>query len=273
MPGFRFAAAGLLVLFLGSLLPVLAQPMPLIHAHAHNDYQHRRPLLDALDRGFCSVEADVYLVDGQLLVAHERFRTKPGRTLQALYLEPLRQRVRQNAGHVYSNGPEFTLLVELKGDWKTSYPVLRESLKNYADMLTTYEAGKKDIKAVTVIITGQRAREMFDGESVRYAALDGGLADLNSTAPAALVPWVSENWSQSFKWRGAGAMPESEKSKLQGIVTKAHQQGRLVRFWGAPDQAVFWREMLANHVDLLNIDDLEGAQQFFLKEQQSVQAP
>lgn len=46
--------------------------MPLVHAHAHDDYEHKRPLFDALDRGFCSVEADVHLVDGQLLVAHIR---------------------------------------------------------------------------------------------------------------------------------------------------------------------------------------------------------
>src|SRR5207237_4622701 len=41
--------------------------VPLIHAHAHNDYEHTRPLLDALDHGFCSVEADIHLVDGKLL--------------------------------------------------------------------------------------------------------------------------------------------------------------------------------------------------------------
>ena len=45
---------------------------PLDHAHAHNDYEHARPLLDALDCGFGSVEADIYLVDGALLVAHAR---------------------------------------------------------------------------------------------------------------------------------------------------------------------------------------------------------
>ena len=34
--------------------------VPLMRAHAHNDFQHTRPLLDALDCGFSSVEADVY---------------------------------------------------------------------------------------------------------------------------------------------------------------------------------------------------------------------
>src|SRR5215472_9873878 len=106
-------------------------PTPLTRVHAHNDYVHQRPLFDALDHGFCSVEADVYLVDGQLLVAHERFQTKPERTLQALYLDPLQERVKKNGGHVYPAGPEFTLLIDLKGDWHSIYPVLRDILKHY----------------------------------------------------------------------------------------------------------------------------------------------
>ena len=61
-------------------------------------------------------------------------------------------------------------------------------------------------------------------------------------------------------------MPEADKLKLNQIVAKAHQQGRRVRFWGAPDQPVFWGEMLADGVDLINTDDLEGAQKFLLSQ-------
>src|SRR5262245_38461023 len=63
---------------------------PLVRAHAHNDYEHQRPLLDALDQGFCSVEADVWLVDGQLRVAHDLKDAQPERKLQKLDLDPLR---------------------------------------------------------------------------------------------------------------------------------------------------------------------------------------
>src|SRR5436305_12662245 len=89
---------------------------PLPHAHAHNDYEHKRPLFDALECGFCSVEADIWLVDGKLLVAHDRNQVKPERTLQALYLDPLRERARRNGGRVYPNGPEVILLVDVKSD-------------------------------------------------------------------------------------------------------------------------------------------------------------
>src|SRR5690349_308307 len=82
-----------------------AEPKPLPHAHAHNDYEHARPLFDALDRGFCSVEADIWLVDGALLVAHDKKDLKPARTLQSLYLDPLRERTKSNGGRVYPDSP------------------------------------------------------------------------------------------------------------------------------------------------------------------------
>lgn len=240
-------------------------PTPLTRVHAHNDYEHPRPLFDALDHGFCSVEADIYLVDGKLLVAHERFQTKAELTLQALYLEPLRERVKKNRGHVYPNGPEFTLLIDLKSDWHKIYPVLRDVLKQYAGMLATFRDGLKETNAIIVIITGNRDRMMFAGETVRYAALDGDLKDLDSGEPANLIPWISGNWYQTFRWNGAGTISGAEKAKLNEIVAKAHQQGRRVRFWGAPDKPDFWHELLEDDVDLINTDDLEGAQAFLLK--------
>src|SRR5438046_10430632 len=58
--------------------------VPLTRAFAHNDYQHARPLNEALECGFCAVEADIYLVDGKLLVAHDREKVQPDRMLESL---------------------------------------------------------------------------------------------------------------------------------------------------------------------------------------------
>lgn len=66
-------------------------PVPLRRARAHNDYEHALPLLDALGHGFGSVEADIWLVGGRLLVAHEEGGLDPARTLESLYLDPPRR--------------------------------------------------------------------------------------------------------------------------------------------------------------------------------------
>ncbi|MEI6390678.1 MAG: phosphatidylinositol-specific phospholipase C/glycerophosphodiester phosphodiesterase family protein [Verrucomicrobiota bacterium] len=269
-----FVLAGLLILGGGgsqaqAQAQAQDQPAPLTGVHAHNDYDHKRPLFDALDQGFCSVEADVHLDAGQLLVAHGRSQTKPERTLQSLYLDPLQVRVKHNGGHVFPNGPEFILLIDIKGQWQTSYPVLRDILKSYPEMITCFRDGGKETHAVLVIITGDRSRQMFAGESVRYAALDGTLADLDSIESANLIPWISSNWRDTFKWRGVGPMPEPEKAKLDEVVAKAHKYARKVRFWNAPDQPVFWSELLAHKVDLINTDHLEEVRKFLTNRRSS----
>ena len=183
---------------------------------------------------------------------------KPGRTLQALYLDPLRERAKRNGGRIYPNGPECTLLIDLKTDWRMIYPVLRAVLTNYADLVSTFRGGAKRTNAIIAVISGSRAKEMFTGESVRFAAYDGNLTDLDASPEADLIPWISANWAENFDWRGQGEMPASDAARLRGIVTKAHAQGRRVRFWGAPDTAVFWRALRDAGVDLINTDNLPG---------------
>ena len=98
----RFAIP-LLCLMLASAFGAEVKPLP--RAHAHNDYLHDRPLLDALAHGFGSIEADIYLVNGALLVAHDLAGARPDRTFENLYLAPLRERAERNGGRVYPGGP------------------------------------------------------------------------------------------------------------------------------------------------------------------------
>jgi hypothetical protein len=233
-------------------------PTPLIHAHAHNDYLHARPLRDALSHGFCSVEADIFLVDDQLLVAHNLKDTKTGRTLQKLYLDPLRERVKQNGGRVFPNGPEFTLLIDLKTDWTNTYPALRSVLTNYANVLTTFRGDDKQTNAITVIVSGNRDKKMFVDETVRFACYDGTPDDLDSATSANMIPWISADWKKQFTWDGSEEMSSAEKQKLAEFVGKAHRHGRRVRFWGTPDTPQVWRTLLDAEVDLINTDVLAG---------------
>lgn len=240
---------------------------PLSQAHSHNDYLHERPLLDALEYGFCSVEADVFLVDGELLVGHSRAELRPSRTLEALYLAPLRERVAENRGRVYPDGPTFTLLVDIKSDAESTYVAIRKTLHQYGDIVTTIRNGQIEEKAVTVILSGNRAAEKIAADPIRLAAIDGRLADLGTTRASDLVPLISDRWTSHFTWHGDGSMPLAERQKLHDIVRQAHQAGRRVRFWATPDEPAVWRELIRAEIDLINTDDLAGLQMFLLNEQ------
>jgi hypothetical protein len=253
----------------GVLLAEDKSVVPLQHAHAHNDYEHKRPLFEALEHGFCSVEADVFLVDGRLLVGHTPLDLRAERTLEKLYLDPLRARVRANHGKVYPGGPTVHLLVDVKTEANATYTALDRVLTRYADMLSTTRKDRFEEKAVTVVVSGNRARAAITAQEVRYAGIDGRPADLDVTLPADLMPWISASWSSLFRWRGEGPMPAEEQTRLRDYVRKAHQHGRLVRFWATPERVEFWKELRAAGVDLINTDKLDELTRFLQAEKPS----
>lgn len=245
----------LLVALAGTLVAA-EPPSPLVRAHAHNDYEHSRPLLDALAQGFCSVEADVWLVDGELLVAHDRDQVKAGRTLEVLYLVPLHERVRAHGGRVFRDGPGFTLLIDFKSEAEPTYAALKEVLAKHTEMLTRFDGGEVRTNAVTVIISGNRPFATVAAETDRLAALDGRLSDLDQLPPLPVMPLISDNWRNHFTWRGEGAFLEAEAAKLADLVKRVHAAGRQLRFWAAPDLPAGWQVQLDAGVDLVNTDKL-----------------
>ncbi|CAM2792749.1 phosphatidylinositol-specific phospholipase C/glycerophosphodiester phosphodiesterase family protein [Saccharomonospora xinjiangensis] len=245
---------------------------PLPRAHAHNDYEHTRPLLDALDTGFTSVEADIHLVDGELLVGHDPWDLTPERTLEGLYLEPLRRRVLANHGSVYVRRTDFQLLIDIKTEAESTYAALERRLDDprYAFLFTRYARGRVWRGPVTAVLSGNRPRAVLEAQPRRRAFYDGRIVDgtdLGIGADARLTPLVSDNWTKLFTWRGAGEMPEAERERLHSIVQRAHAAGQRVRFWATPDAAgpertALWRELVAAGVDHLNTDDLSGLADF-----------
>lgn len=250
----------LIVLSIGFPLSAHAQNSaisPLQNAHAHNDYLHKRPLLDALDQGFASVEADIFLVNGQLLVAHTSLELNKEKTLEGLYLKPLADLVKKNGGRVYPKGPTLTLLIDIKSKGAETYAALDKLLAKHADMLSQTTGGKYEERAVTIIISGDRPIEKIKASELRYCGIDGRLSDLESDTAADLMPLISDNWTNHFKYRGQGEMLAEEKKKLAEIVAKAHAKGRRLRFWATPESPALWKELKAAGVDLIGTDQLE----------------
>jgi hypothetical protein len=248
---------------------------PLEQAHAHNDYLHVRPLLDALDQGFTSVEADIFLVDGQLLVAHDPADLRPDRTLRSLYLEPLRARILANHGKVYPGRPVFfQLLIDVKNTGAATYAELDRVLRSprYAFLMSSFVFGRVHRGAITAVVSGDRPRAVLAAQQIRFAFYDGRILDTTDLGPGAdarLAPLVSDNWANVFTWTGTGPMPAAERARLTEIVTAAHRAGQRVRFWNTPDVAgpqrdAIWRELLTAGVDHINTDDLAGLRSFLL---------
>ena len=173
-------------------------------------------MFEALDHGFCSVEADVHLVNGQLLVAHDADEVDIERTLARLYLEPLRKRIDHFKGSVYPAEPDISiqLLIDFKTPGPSTYMALKGELEKYRMYLTLFENGELKQGPITIVISGNRPIQMVASDTSRLAFIDGRLADLNSGPGPELMPLISSSWSDTFTWKGNGPMPAVEKSKL-----------------------------------------------------------
>ncbi|MDP6795020.1 MAG: phosphatidylinositol-specific phospholipase C/glycerophosphodiester phosphodiesterase family protein [Verrucomicrobiota bacterium] len=237
-------------------------PKPLVRAHAHNDYYHKRPLLDALAHGFCSVEADVFLKNGKLLVGHFSFELKESRSLEVLYLAPLAKRVKANGGSVHKTKAPFHLMIDFKTDGPKTYSALQPLLEKYRFMLTEFESDKTKTKAVTIVISGSRPRAVMEKQIKRLAGYDGRLSDLGQAASPHFMPWISDSWRSHFKWRGKGELSTAEQVKLKRIAQQAHNGGQKVRFWAAPDNPAAWESLHKAGVDFINTDRLDELAKF-----------
>jgi hypothetical protein len=237
-------------------------PVRLPRAHAHNDYLHKRPLLEALELGFASVEADVFLRDHDLLVAHTVFELRRERTLKTLYLDPLKKWIREHEGHIYPDGSGIWLLIDIKSDAEATYREIHTQLEEYAEIISSVREGEFTPRPVTVVISGNRPVELLRQQRFRLAAIDGRPEDLERSDPPHLIPWISTDWKSQFRWRGVGPLPLEERQRLEGLVSRCETQGRQLRFWGAPDQPAVWLLLWDARVSLLGTDNLTGLARF-----------
>ncbi len=236
-------------------------------AHSHNDYEHNRPLFEALECNFKSIEADVYSVGDSLFVAHDFDQIKPGRTLCRLYLDPMKNEIIRNNGSVYGNGEEIILFIDIKDDGLKTYQLLHKTLTEYKSYLTCFENGKKKPGNILVVVSGNRPFEYMQSQSVRFAGFDGRLNDIDSGISADFMPVVSDNWTKYFSWDGTGKMPEKEKLQLKLFAEKAIKKGYLLRFWGTPNRTAeqrtaIWSELKSSGVGLIGADELKELQKF-----------
>lgn len=253
----------LLVVVLAGCRPPL--PLPHVEAaplfslslkHAHNDYEHRRPLLDALEAKFESVEADLWLDGNTVAVSHLGFPLRG--SLKDLYLDPLAARVAVNHGSVYGDGKPFFLWLEFKDGRQKLQDLLAVELARYPFLTRFDDEGELAPGAVTVVLLGDDVskRAMVDRPAPRPYTRDSNRFS-NDDAPAdGKWGYYSLPYSHFLEWSGRGPLPPAQREQLENLVQGAHALGRPIRLYANPDTAEYWQAAKAANVDFLNTDKL-----------------
>ena len=231
--------------------PTPPSPVYLGRAHAHNDYARERPLHDALERGFGSIEVDVVLVDGEIYVAHELAEVKPSDTLARLYLEPLSALAHENGGSVYAVSDEsLQLLIDVKSSAAETYRALDEQLGAYDGLFTRWTKDGARRGPVTVVLSGNRAFDLVLADTVRYVTLDGRIDEERSSFSVEAMPLVSIDWTM------LEGSPTARLAAARAWIEVVHGESRRVRFWGTPDRGPVWSSLIALGADHIGADDV-----------------
>lgn len=216
--------------------------------HAHNDYEHPRPLLDALDQRFLSVEVDVFWRDASTIaVAHFPWQMRG--ELAPLYLDPLERLVRAR-GSVFGDGAPFFLWIDLKDDSDALVDAIDTRLSQSPDVFTRfYDDTGEDARPVRVILTGAAAKERYVERAERFAIRD------SNTIVDAAAPMPDSRFG-FYALSHAGL----DQGSLDAAYRAAKESAgdRALRIYGAPDDEANWCAQHGAAIDWIGTDRLEA---------------
>lgn len=237
-----------------------AQNEVLVHAHSHNDYKQQHPLTDALALKFKSIEADIFLIKGKLIVSHT-YPLLKRKTLEELYLQPLSDSIQKN-GTLYKNEP-LILLIDIKSDAEKTFNALDVSLKKYKNILSSFENNKMVYRNITIILSGNKPYKQVAGSPDRYMFIDEDLENIeSSTYDASVCLMASTKFKNIFHKK---EMSDKEKQQFNKLLEIAHKQGKTARLWAIPENEVVWEWLLENKLDLINTNKLKRLSVFLRK--------
>lgn len=220
-------------------------------------------------------------------IGHEESALTNARTFDSLYIQPILSVLKaQNPNSSFlTSGPTHNgvydtsstttlyLFVDVKTTGATTWPYVVQALQplRAGGWLTTYNGSAVTPGAVTVIGTGNTPLNQVQGVSPRDYFYDAPIPTLNSTfsnITASVSPIASTDFAVQFGAVRNETFNSTQLELLRAQVATAHAKGIAVRYWDQPGWPVgtrnaIWRTLWNEGVDLLNVDDLEGAADFW----------
>lgn len=255
----------ILTIFLTLSFTVNAQCDNSLGMHSHNDYENQNPLFNALKNCAKSIEVDIHLYNGDLFVAHDKEEIIKEKTLVNLYLDPLLKILNDTKSEYYFNY-ELFLLIDIKTEADQTYKKLNEVLNPYREFLTFLDE-KNNLKKrnIRIIISGNSPAQSMLDRIDGYCFIDGRTSDIGQNKSSKIFPLISENWYKVLESLTDKENPSLVNAELIELVNKIHNENKLVRFWGIPDDVKHWELQKDIGIDLINTDKVDELNKFLSK--------
>lgn len=257
----NFSKLCYLLLLIGASHPVFAQQkLDAGNGHSHNDYSQQIPLLTAYYAGMGAIEADVFLRDGKLLVAHEAKEINAERTLKKLYLDPLAAFYKENGGHPFPNAAKkLQLVIDVK---EAHEPVLQQLMKELKVYGKIFDPAV-NATAIKIVVSGDVPKPDKFTNYAPLLSFDGRPDIAYTKEQLKHIAMISEDLASYSVWNGKGTPTPNDLQKMQEIVDKAHAMGKPFRFWNTKDNPNTWKELEHMGVDWIGTNQPDELKDFY----------
>ncbi|MBU3013098.1 alkaline phosphatase [Polaribacter vadi] len=211
--------------------------------HSHNDYKQSVPFWNAFANGATSFEADIFLKDSHLFVAHDLEDIRPSKTLVNLYLKPIENALKLE----YQKDKKIILLIDIKSEAEATLNKLVTILKKHPTIINN--------KNIQIIISGNRPKAE---EYVNYPDfIFFDYQELGTDITSEIwnkIGMVSLNFKRFSEWNGKGRLTHNDEKRVVNVIAKAKKTNKPFRFWASPDSKRAWRVLSDMGVDIINTD-------------------
>ncbi|TDO73248.1 alkaline phosphatase [Flavobacterium chryseum] len=231
-----------------------AQEYSSSNIHSHNDYASALPFYGAYSNETGVIEADVFIVNNELFVAHNFKDIAPQNTLKNLYLDPLASKLKHLEGKAYASNKPLILMIDIKSDANATLKLIAQQLKTYPEIISN--------KNIKVVISGNRPSPEQYKDYPEFIYFDGRLNENYSPEQLARVEMISEDLGQLTVWNGKGVLTQTDLEKIQSIIKKVHDQNKKIRFWATQDNVNTWMTLMNLKVDFIGTDTVSELTHF-----------
>ncbi|MBV5311951.1 MAG: phosphatidylinositol-specific phospholipase C/glycerophosphodiester phosphodiesterase family protein [Prolixibacteraceae bacterium] len=233
-----------------------------LNAHSHNDYEQKVPFEWAYSAHFGSIEADIWEVNGELFVAHNRDQITPEKTLDALYIQPVVAKFQENKGKAWKEREgTFQLLIDLKTPVEPTLSLLAEKLKKYPEVFDQ----TTNPNAVRIVISGNQPEPSQYSNYPAIISFDGRPNQKFTPEQLKRVAIISDNLANQIAWRGKRNISQDDLNKINKLIGEMHRLNKPIRFWNSPDTPEAWQVFKNLNIDFINTDHIQQLADFLNK--------
>ncbi|WP_417941178.1 alkaline phosphatase [Flavobacterium sp. RS13.1] len=234
-----------------------AQEYNSTNIHSHNDYARSLPFYEAYSNEAGVIEADVFLVNNELFVAHTSKEIKLQNTLKSVYLEPLSSKVKNLEGKAYPDNKPLILMIDIKSEADVTLKAIVQQLNIFPTIISN--------ENIKIVISGNRPSPSNWMTYPQFIHFDGRLNENYNAEELSRIEMISTDLKEITLWNGKGVLTQADLQKVQSAIKKVHDLHKKIRFWATQDNVNTWMTLMNLKVDFIGTDDVGKLAEFINK--------